>query len=199
MSVISYTWLFIVHLLCNSLSAGLYRKSCSSHTHTKPARLLNMWFAGDCSAIFNEGISNSFHFINQNSSICILSSYQFCHIFVSSFWALHQLHLLPASPSSPSSCHCRKRCWFPYCDSISRNRTQMVNSKLFGQQPRPPQQLPAVQLLNFLCATELPMQTTHCRDHSIYQRWQLASVCHAGGGLGARACAGGIDPCIWNP
>lgn len=35
--------------------------------------------------------------------------YQFCHIFVSSFWALHQLHLLPASPSSPISCHCKKK------------------------------------------------------------------------------------------
>lgn len=63
--------------------------------------------------------------------------YQFYHIFLSSFWALHQLHLLPLVPHQLPL----QRCWFPLCDSILRSRTWVVNSKLLEQQPWLPQQL----------------------------------------------------------
>lgn len=158
------SWLFIVHLPCNY--AGLQRGAVQVTLTLNP---LGCWVC-DLLEIVQQSLMRAsltaFTSSIKTAASAFFLPYKFCHIFVSSFWALHQLHLLPASPSSPISCHCRKRCWFPHCDSISRNKIQMVNSKLFGQQPWPPQQLPAVLLLNFLCATELPMQTTECRDHS---------------------------------
>lgn len=89
-------WLFIALLPCDSFSADQHKRSCACRTRTRPAGLLSMWFVGDCSAVFNWSISNSFYFINQNSSICILSSLSILPYF--SFFILGS-----SSAASPAS------------------------------------------------------------------------------------------------
>lgn len=80
-------------------------------------------------------------------------SYQFCHVFLSS----------AASPASlPHQCHSRQWCWFLLCDSIVRNKTWVVRSKLLEQQPWLPQQWS--ECWNFLHTAEFPMQITFCCD-----------------------------------
>lgn len=128
--------------------------------------------------------------------------YQFCLIFPFPFWALHQLHLLPASPSSSISWHFRRQCWFSLCDSILSNKTWVSNSKPLEQPPWLPQQLHECccsalkfssysRIVNANHILQWPSQLTKLAVRQCVLCW---------GRYGRRkSCAAEADPCMWTP
>lgn len=193
------SWLFIVHLPCNSLSVGLQRGAVQVALTLNP---LGCWVC-DLLKIVQQSLMRAsltaFTSSIKTAASAFFLPYQFCHIFVSSFWALHQLHLLPASPSSPVSCHCRKRCWFPYATASQEAKHKWLTLNYLDNS----HDLPSSYLL-FCSLIFFVLQNCQCKPHpagttAAKQSWQVASMCRAGGGLGERSSTCRIDPCIWNP